>query len=156
LTLDFNTHLFTPPIKSSPEWSFSSTMAHVTETNNSECSTTDNESSTMSSLAWRQSIVPTRAPLSSLKQHSMEFTLRILRTWPHMMASGLQTPPIFHSRQVKQENMLIPLANCYIIANMWHGQCDKSSSLVHETTVREVISLFQNVRLPSALVPQLS
>lgn len=151
---DHNTQLFVPSGKSPPEWSFSSIMAHFGETNNSTSRATDNEALSLSSPAWCQTLVPARVPLSSLKQHSMEFTLRILRTWPHMMASGYQTLPMFHNSQMNRDSMPVPLANCYIIAKMWHSQCEISTSLVHETAVREVINLFQNVRLPFDFIPR--
>lgn len=63
------------------------------------------------------------------------------------MASNFQSPPLFHHTQLIKDRMATPLAHCYTIAKMWHGQCEKSGGLVRDTAVREMVYLFQNVHI---------
>jgi len=125
--------------------SFRSVLAHFRDTNDSRSNSSDNEPSGLSPDAWLETVVPCGTTPSPLKQHSIEFTLQILRTWPRMMASTDQYPPIFHCTHLRQEEMAEPLARCYTIAKMWHDQSFKSAAFVHEITIREMTNLFQNV-----------
>ncbi|KAL2829525.1 hypothetical protein BDW59DRAFT_170537 [Aspergillus cavernicola] len=84
--------------------------------------------------AWRQTVVLSQESRSPLGHHSMEFSFRVLRTWPRMMARNFQN------------RTTTPLAHCCTIAKMWHGQCEMSAGLVRDTVVREMTYLFQNYR----------
>lgn len=100
-----------------------------------------------------------------LAKHSMEVLLRVLKTWPKMLAKEFQPPPLLHSSQMYQiltsqsQNQRIqqadsaspvnpvpqPLANCFTIAKMWAGQCEGASGIVTETVTKEMQSLFEKV-----------
>lgn len=131
--------------------SFTSLMAHFGEGNEEVEALADDEPSTLTPNLWLQTIAPVVKVLSPLGKHSMEFTFRVLRTWPHMMAGKFQTPPIFHHSQLMKDRIETPLANCFSIAKMWHSQCDKSADFVRDTAVQEMTRLFQNVRILSFL-----
>lgn len=81
-----------------------------------------------------------------LAKHSMETLLRVIRTWPSMLAKELQTPPILHSSHVCAETRLKPLANCTTITKMWAGQSTGASEIVRQTVLQELRTLLGQVR----------
>lgn len=94
---------------------------------------------------WALQLTPTPVtPL--LAKHSMEFIFRVLRTWPGIMASDIQLPPIIHISQISNHSLPLPLANCFTPAKMWDGQRPGAEDLVHHTAVNEMTSLFLEVR----------
>ncbi|KAL5336906.1 hypothetical protein BJX70DRAFT_400246 [Aspergillus crustosus] len=97
---------------------------------------------------WHQTVDVSHAPRVPFRQHSMEFSFRVLRTWPRMMTGALRSPPLFHHTQLVQENLATPLAHCFTIVKMWQGQgeSDRSAGLIHDTAVRELTRLFQNYK----------
>ncbi|PGH09148.1 hypothetical protein GX51_00902 [Blastomyces parvus] len=80
----------------------------------------------------------TPAPAYSLTHHTMQMLFRIAKTWPRMMARGIQLPPIIHPKQVSDGNMPLPLANCFALVKMWHGQPHGGASIVQQTVKREM------------------
>lgn len=87
---------------------------------------------------------------SQLVYNSMELILRVLRSWPGMLAEGFQTPTLFHHTQLPafwEDTASSPvtpqLANCITIAKMWHGQQPGAEQLVQDTILREVDSLLE-------------
>lgn len=85
-----------------------------------------------------------------LAKHSMQTLLRVLRTWPSMLAKGFQAPPIFHHSIRDDEcNVAQPLANCCTLTRMWYLQQEGSSSIVQETITRELKIILANVRMQS-------
>ncbi|KAH8591457.1 hypothetical protein B0O99DRAFT_269618 [Bisporella sp. PMI_857] len=91
------------------------------------------------------SLLPSPATTPILVRHSMEFILRMLRTWPRMMAKEIQLPPIIHSSQIPETSRVkekaTPLSNCFTLAKMWHGQCPGARELVQLTVEREMQDL---------------
>jgi hypothetical protein len=130
------------------DWSFNSIMAHFADGSDNGSNSIDGETPALSPDAWLQTVVPRRTPLDPLRQYSLEFCLRILKTWPHMMSSKYRIPPIFHNTQLIEDSMEEPLAHCYSIVNMWHSQREKSKALVHKIIVQEMTGLFHNECIP--------
>lgn len=130
---------------SSNNSSFASLMELFSEDN--EIRSLVDTHSVLGNDAWRQTAVSPQKTQSPFGQQSMEFSFWILRTWPRMMASHLQFPPLFHHTQLMKDRMATPLAHCYTLTKMWHGQCEKSTGLVRDTVVREMMHLFQNVSI---------
>ena len=94
---------------------------------------------------WALQLTPT--PVTPpLAKHSMEFIFRVLRTWPGIMASDIQLPPIIHISQISNGFLPLPLANRFTLAKMWDGQRPGAENLVHNTAVNEMTSLFLEVR----------
>ncbi|KAF2808058.1 uncharacterized protein BDZ99DRAFT_391543 [Mytilinidion resinicola] len=96
-----------------------------------------------------------------LARHSMEVLLRVMKTWPKMLAKEFQPPPLLHTSQMyhilTNQNPRIlpeqsahpvpqPLANCFTISKMWAGQCEGASGIVTETVTKEMESLFEKYR----------
>lgn len=91
------------------------------------------------------SILPSTATTPSLVRHSMEFILRVLRTWPRMMAKGVQLPPMIHPTQSPSVTKSKWLSNCYTIVKMWFGQCPGTSEIVQGTVKREMEEIMSTV-----------
>ncbi|KAF2495607.1 hypothetical protein BU16DRAFT_510534 [Lophium mytilinum] len=96
-----------------------------------------------------------------LARHSMEVLLRVMKTWPKMLAKEFQPPPLLHTSQMyhilTNQNPRVlpeqsthpvpqPLANCFTISKMWAGQCQGASDIVTETVTKEMQSLFEKYR----------
>jgi hypothetical protein len=93
---------------------------------------------------WELQLTPiTMTP--PLAKHSTEFLFRVLRTWPGMMASEIQLPPIIHVSQLSNRALPLPLAKCVTIAKMWDGQSPGAADLVQKTVMNEMTSLFESV-----------
>lgn len=92
------------------------------------------------------------SPAAALANHSMEFIFRVLRSWPRMLAEGFQTPPFMHHSHIANTKSLPqPLANCFTLVKMWHGQCKGAEDMVHQLVVKEVNSLLTKVRFHPTL-----
>jgi hypothetical protein len=98
------------------------------------------------------SILPSTATTPTLVRHSMEYILRVLRTWPRMMAKGVQLPPMIHPTQSPAVTKSKWLSNCYTIVKMWFGQCPGTSEIVQETVKREMEEVMNTVRPHSLLI----
>ncbi|KLJ05494.1 hypothetical protein EMPG_11028 [Blastomyces silverae] len=81
---------------------------------------------------------PTPACALGLTRHTMQTLFRIAQTWPRMMAKDTQLPPIIHPKQVSDGNIPEPLANCFALVKMWHGQPNGGASIVQQTVRREM------------------
>ena len=96
-------------------------------------------------------LLPSSATTPRLVRHSMELILRILRTWPRMLAKDIQLPPIIHATQVSEQFKTGTIANCITLAKMWHGQCLGAAEIVQDTVKREMQDLINTV-IPPQLV----
>lgn len=91
--------------------------------------------------------LPPAATAPQLVNHSMEYIFRILRTWPRIMAKGIQLPPMIHPSQSPAVTKSKWLLNCYTIVKMWYGQCLGTSEIVQETVkkeMHEIMSAYQS------------
>ena len=93
-------------------------------------------------LLWNPGPSHTTPPLV---RHSMETLLRVMKTWPKMLAKGFQTPPMLHFTNTLPDTMLQPMANCVTVAKMWAGQSDGATEIVRQTVIQEMRSLFEQV-----------
>ncbi|KAI5918106.1 hypothetical protein F4810DRAFT_604810 [Camillea tinctor] len=75
-----------------------------------------------------------------LVNHSAQTVLRVFRSWPRMLARGIQLPPIIHFLQFR-EGAPRPLANCITLCKMWAGQAPDSSQIVEDAVRQEVESV---------------
>ncbi|KAH8886336.1 hypothetical protein GQ53DRAFT_827992 [Thozetella sp. PMI_491] len=85
------------------------------------------------------------APIAdSVARHTMHFVVRVLQSWPRMMATHdtRHLPPIIHRLQLAK-GMPGPLANCYTLAKMWIGHTPGSRDLVQRTIQDEVRRLLR-------------
>jgi len=94
---------------------------------------------------------PTPATTPLLAHHSMELILRILRTWPRMIAKGIQLPPIIHSTQAPDTLKVPLLSNCFTVINMWYGQCPGATDMVQATVKKEMQHIIDTVCIQIAL-----
>lgn len=77
----------------------------------------------------------------------MHFIIRILKSWPRMMAAydtAHLLPPFIHRLQLA-DGMPTSLADCYTLVRMWTGQEAESRGLVHQTILQEVRRLLREV-----------
>ncbi|KAH6635763.1 hypothetical protein F5144DRAFT_155445 [Chaetomium tenue] len=72
-------------------------------------------------------------------RHTMHFVIRVLKTWPRMMAAHhtAQLPPPIHRLQLV-DGVPTPLANCYALVKMWSEHTDGSRELVKNTILHEI------------------
>ncbi|KAH6844735.1 hypothetical protein B0I37DRAFT_398312 [Chaetomium sp. MPI-CAGE-AT-0009] len=72
-------------------------------------------------------------------RHTMHFVIRVLRSWPRMMAAHhtAQLPPPIHRLQLV-DGVPTPLANCYALVKMWSEHTDGSRELVKNTILHEI------------------
>lgn len=90
-------------------------------------------------------LLPPRDAASNLARHSMELVLRVLRTWPGMLAEEFQLPPIFHHTQHNTLPLLLPMSHCVTLTKMWHGQGQGSERIVHNALVAATELLLEEV-----------
>ncbi|KAL7944570.1 hypothetical protein V8C42DRAFT_325203 [Trichoderma barbatum] len=78
-------------------------------------------------------------------RHTMHFVIRVLRSWPRMMAAhdASHLPPMVHRLQLA-DGIPIPLANCYTLAKMWIAHSEGSRDLVQNTIHDEVRRLLRD------------
>lgn len=89
----------------------------------------------------------TESPAAALANHSMQLIFRVLRSWPRMLAEGFQTPPFMHHSHIADTKSLPqPLATCFTLVKMWHGQCKGAEDMVHQLVIKEVNNLLTKVR----------
>ncbi|KAF2195796.1 hypothetical protein K469DRAFT_544822 [Zopfia rhizophila CBS 207.26] len=81
-----------------------------------------------------------------LVKHSMETLLRVMKTWPRMLAKEIQSPPMIHFSHADPSTVLQPMANCITIAKMWVGQSDASTEIVRQAVIQEMRALFETYR----------
>ncbi|KAL2073435.1 hypothetical protein VTL71DRAFT_10759 [Oculimacula yallundae] len=93
---------------------------------------------------WASSLLaPVMTP--PLVQHSMETLLRAIRTWPRILCKGFQLPPMFH-HSILSTDVSLPLANCCTLVKMWEGQFAGTNTIVHDTVMTEIKTLFRNFK----------
>jgi hypothetical protein len=79
-----------------------------------------------------------------LVKHSMETLLRVMKTWPHILAKGFTPPPIIHAAQIDTRGILQPLRSCIAVAKSWSAQTPETTSIVQYSILREMRILFQS------------
>ncbi|KAJ9621528.1 hypothetical protein H2203_007015 [Taxawa tesnikishii (nom. ined.)] len=91
---------------------------------------------------WLESFIPRpdQQP-KALAPGTTFFIHNILKTYPGVLTKG-ELPPFIHSLQLNHKTLPTALANCASIARMWEGQPEGGSTIVRETTVREMDRLF--------------
>ncbi|KAF2001378.1 hypothetical protein P154DRAFT_168870 [Amniculicola lignicola CBS 123094] len=94
-------------------------------------------------MLWSPNPSQTTPPLV---RHSMETLLRVMKTWPKMLAKEFQTPPMLHFSHTDLDTRLQPIANCITIAKMWTGQSGGTSDVVRQTVIQEMRVLFEQYR----------
>jgi hypothetical protein len=81
-----------------------------------------------------------------LVRHSMQTLLRVIKTWPHILAKGFQTPPVLHHTHSDPITILQPIQDCITIAKAWSAQTVHTTETVRNVIVREMRSLFSSYR----------
>lgn len=96
---------------------------------------------------WMLPLLPPADAAPPLARHSMEVLLRVLRTWPRILAKEFQLPPMIHPSQVAHRTLPQPLANCFTLCKMWAGHWDGASEMVRDTVLKEMKSLFERYQI---------
>lgn len=99
---------------------------------------------------WDFPFFPSVATTPPLTKHSMEYLFRVFRTWPRMMAREMQLPPIVHLSHISGKSIPTALANCYALSKIWYASSEEQVEVVQETILKEMQTLFKNVRLSLA------
>ncbi|KAH7118740.1 hypothetical protein B0J11DRAFT_74339 [Dendryphion nanum] len=94
-------------------------------------------------LLWNQGPLQTTPPLV---RHSMETLLRVMKTWPGMLAKEFQAPPILHFSHSNLDTRLPPMANCITVAKMWANQAEGETELIRQVIIQEMRVLFEQHR----------
>lgn len=79
-------------------------------------------------------------------RHLMHVVLRILKSWPRLMALHQTThlPPMIHRVQLAGETP-VPLANCYALVKLWADHTSSTAKLVHDSVLQEARRLLREV-----------
>jgi hypothetical protein len=75
-----------------------------------------------------------------LARNSMQTLLRVIKTWPRMLAKGFQHPAMLHHSHINPKTILQPMQNCIVVAKLWSSQTVRNAD-----SVRDVI--LHNMRL---------
>jgi hypothetical protein len=123
--------------------------------------TTDSSSISYTSVIDRRLLFtddyyhPYPPTILSLPRHSMDHLFRVLRTWPMMIARGIELPPIFHPSQMLLDPLPQPLAKCFALVKMWYEQSERSSRLVGDAVRTEMQLIFDTVsHFPNQFIQQ--
>ncbi|KAI3324305.1 hypothetical protein HD806DRAFT_494690 [Xylariaceae sp. AK1471] len=88
-----------------------------------------------------------------LVEHSMETLFRAFRSWPRMLAKGIQLPPTIHffqfcdgERDIGGVGTPKHLARCITLCKMWVGQAEDSGQIVQDAVRGEVESILAKYR----------
>ncbi|KAI1814244.1 hypothetical protein GGS20DRAFT_430365 [Poronia punctata] len=73
-----------------------------------------------------------------LIEHSSQTLLRAFRSWPRMLAKGIQLPPIIHFFQVCDNGMPRHLSRCTTLCKLWAGQSEDSGEIVRDAVLGEI------------------
>lgn len=81
----------------------------------------------------------------AVSHHVSGFVVRVLRSWPRLMAlcHTARLPPMIHRVQL-ETGVPVPLARCYAIVGMWHRRGDGAAS-VRDKAAEEVQCLLGRV-----------
>lgn len=84
--------------------------------------------------------------LSAETLHTLHFVIRVLKSWPRMLATSDFTllPPMIHHLQL-EHGIPTPLANCSTLVRMWAEHVEGSHRLVQTSISQEVQRLFHEV-----------
>ncbi|KAI0394889.1 hypothetical protein F5Y17DRAFT_425919 [Xylariaceae sp. FL0594] len=96
--------------------------------------------------SWMSDIATKRVEVNmpELVQHSSQTLLRTFRSWPRMLAKGIQLPPTIHFLQfcddLKGGVVGTPklLARCITLCKLWVGQAEGSGQIVGDAVRAEV------------------
>lgn len=88
----------------------------------------------------------------TLTRHTMCLAIKVLRSWPRMMAATHTSrfPPIIHHLQLLQ-GLPLPLAYCYTLVKMWFAHEINDRGFVNELMIKEVKRLLHEVCSISAV-----
>ena len=84
-------------------------------------------------------------------RESVVLICRILRSWPRMMASQDQLPPIFHLNKLHTWSKHPFLEKCIAISVMWEDDAGRNQELISKTIQNEMKRLFEEVTASSHL-----
>ncbi|KAI9740427.1 MAG: hypothetical protein M1834_005007 [Cirrosporium novae-zelandiae] len=102
----------------------------------------------LSSISDQHLMASSKPKISPIEKISYDMLLRTLKTYPHMIARRVSVPPIIHQLQISQEEIPLPLANCFALTRMWDGQpeIDGAGGLIKITILQEMHRLFDEYR----------
>ncbi|KAI1263186.1 hypothetical protein F5Y18DRAFT_132184 [Xylariaceae sp. FL1019] len=85
--------------------------------------------------------------------HSALTLFRAFRSWPRMLAKGIQLPPIIHFYQFGEGGDLWscdraprPLGKCITLCKMWVGQAEGSEKIVQDAVKAEIDNILSTYR----------
>ncbi|KAI8631367.1 hypothetical protein F5Y19DRAFT_28121 [Xylariaceae sp. FL1651] len=100
---------------------------------------------------------PTIPDPPELVNHSMQTLFRAFRSWPRMLAKGIQLPPIIHFFQFRDDGGEVggvgtpqPLGRCITLCKMWAGQAENSEQIVQNAVKNEVECILAKYRTADA------
>lgn len=94
---------------------------------------------------WLYPVFSTQPTTCDPEKSTVQFYGQILRTYPQMMVSKDQLPPIIHPWQLSTKPVPLPLANCFSLVRLWEGRADGAGQLIDETVGREMKRLLNEV-----------
>ncbi|KAI0200928.1 hypothetical protein F4808DRAFT_145715 [Astrocystis sublimbata] len=90
-----------------------------------------------------------------LVDHSVQTIIRVLRSWPRMLAKGIQLPPVIHCFQFLCDGkdpasgasgMPKHISRCVTLCKMWVGQAEDSEQIVQRAVRGEIESILGKYR----------
>ncbi|KAI1437054.1 hypothetical protein GGR50DRAFT_137494 [Xylaria sp. CBS 124048] len=97
---------------------------------------------------------PTRVDSTWFVNNSTQTLLRTLRSWPRMLAKGIQLPPVMHYFHVYDDeggrsgdgSAPKHTSRCITLCKMWVGQSDDSGQIVHSAVRGEIDLILSKYR----------
>lgn len=93
---------------------------------------------------WLSHIWLGNGKTSKLNKSAVYFYGQILRTYPQIMSSKDQLPPIIHPWQIST-SVPVPIANCRSLVHIWEDRANGSTELAIDSIRREMSRLFKEV-----------
>lgn len=95
---------------------------------------------------WLESFLPSEDQVpKAFQPYTVQFLTCVLGTYPKYMLRHGGIPPIIHPLQVADQQLPVPLANCYSLVRMWETRARGSEAIVTATVQREMERLLEEV-----------
>lgn len=82
-----------------------------------------------------------------LVKQSMKTLLRVMKTWPRILAKGFQSPPILHHTHTDPKTSLDSMRTCISISKLWASQpALLATDYICQTILHEIRTIFVSYR----------
>jgi hypothetical protein len=94
---------------------------------------------------WMDPFLPPTQKLKKPPAYTIQYSLRVLRSYPRMLLRKGCVPPFIHPLQLATPNPPVPLVNCVSLVRLWESKAAGSEAIVRDTVRREMQRLITEV-----------